>query len=75
MSANNRFTLPCTVPLLLVRDNKILLLRRYNTGWQDGNYGVPAGHIDGGESLTDAIIRDAIESYRKNVTYSENGWS
>lgn len=59
--ATERFKLPCAVSLLLIKDDKVLLLRRYNTGWQDGNYGVPAGHIDGNESLTTALLREAYE--------------
>ena len=52
---------PVAVHLLLVRDDKILLLRRYMTGFEDGNYSVIAGHIDGGEELKTAMIREARE--------------
>ena len=55
------FTLPVAVHLLLVKDSKILLLRRYNTGYEDGNYSVVAGHIDGAEQLRTAMIREARE--------------
>ena len=55
------FLAPVAVHLLLVRDGKILMLRRYNTGYQDGNYSVVAGHIDGEEELKTAMIREAKE--------------
>lgn len=53
--------LSSAVYLLLVRDNKVFLLRRFNTGWSDGLYTLPAGHIDGNESLTAAMCREALE--------------
>ncbi|MBG9771529.1 NUDIX hydrolase [Brevibacillus laterosporus] len=56
-----RFTAPVTVHIFLRRDNKILLLRRYQTGYEDGNYSVVAGHLDGGEQVIEAAIREARE--------------
>jgi len=56
--------------LFLIRDNEILLLRRYNTGYEDGNYSVIAGHVDKGESFTEAIIREAKEE--ANITLKKD---
>jgi len=45
--------------LILIKNNKILLLRRFNTGFMDGKYGLVAGHLNGNESFTKTIIREA----------------
>lgn len=47
--------------LTLFKDNKILLLRRYNTGYEDGNYSMVAGHIEPSETFTQCVIREAEE--------------
>ncbi len=49
------------VYVLLVKDGKILIARRCNTGYQDGNYQVPAGHVEEGELPTQALLREAKE--------------
>jgi 8-oxo-dGTP diphosphatase len=59
--SKERFKIHAAVFLLLIKDRKILLLRRFNTGWQDGNYSFPAGHLDGEEKVTDALIREVKE--------------
>ena len=49
------------VYLLLLREGQVLLLRRHNTGYEDGKYSVIAGHVDPGERITQALIREAAE--------------
>jgi 8-oxo-dGTP diphosphatase len=56
-----RFKMVAAVYLILVRNGKILLLRRANTGYEDGNYSMVAGHLDGGETARQAVIREARE--------------
>ena len=56
-----RFKLVTAVHLILIEDEKILLQRRYNTGYEDGNYSIVAGHIDGNESVLKAMQREALE--------------
>ena len=56
-----RTTFPVTVHLFFIQDNKILLARRLNTGYRDGEYSIPAGHLDGGETVRAAAAREAGE--------------
>ena len=56
-----RARFPTTIHLFFFRENQILLLRRFNTGFRDGEYSVPAGHLDGGETVMHAGIREGKE--------------
>jgi 8-oxo-dGTP pyrophosphatase MutT (NUDIX family) len=56
-----RFQTPVAVHLFLIRDDKVLLLQRANTGYEDGKYSVIAGHLDGDETIKAAMQREARE--------------
>lgn len=48
--------------MILRNDRKqIFLLRRYNTGWRDGWWTAPAGHVDPHEGPTAAALRELKE--------------
>jgi 8-oxo-dGTP diphosphatase len=59
--SDEKFTLRAAVYLILIKDGKTLLSRRFNTGWMDGKYSLVAGHLDGNEKVSDAMIREAFE--------------
>ena len=59
---SERFKPVAGVYLVFKKQNgEILLLRRYNTGFGDGQYSMVSGHIDGGESFQQAAIREGRE--------------
>ena len=52
---------PVTVHMFFLREGKILLIRRFQTGYMDGHFSVPAGHLDGNEPVRLAAVREAHE--------------
>ncbi len=56
-----RFKIITAVHLILIENERVLLLRRYNTGYEDGNYSVPAGHVEEDEDVIKAMQREAFE--------------
>lgn len=68
---NDKFKLITSVYLLLMRDSKIYLQKRKGTGFRDGQWGLVAGHHDGGESLRYAMIREAKEEADIDIAESD----
>lgn len=56
-----RVKFPVAVHVFMLRDGDILLLQRANTGFEDGNFGLPSGHVEPGESVTQTAIRECRE--------------
>ena len=42
-------------------EGKIFLMRRANTGYRDGYYALPSGHIEHNESVLNAAVREVKE--------------
>lgn len=57
MTNSLRFTMPGAAHLFLIQDDHVVLLRRFNTGYEDGNYSVDAGHLDGDEEVVCGLRR------------------
>jgi 8-oxo-dGTP pyrophosphatase MutT (NUDIX family) len=49
------------IDLLLIKDGKVLLQRRKNTGWMDGKWNLFGGHPCDDEVLEETIVREAKE--------------
>ncbi|WP_263166420.1 NUDIX hydrolase [Streptomyces sp. SCSIO ZS0520] len=58
---DGRHRLVVGVHLILQRNDRVLLGLRQGTGWRDGHYHVPAGHLESGESATAGAVREAAE--------------
>ncbi len=61
-SGTRRFMLTGDVHLLLLDgDGRLLFGLRQGTGYADGAYHLPSGHLEEGESVVAALIREAKE--------------
>lgn len=57
---NGRSNVPSAY-IIFRKDDKVLFLLRSNTGYMDGCYGLPAGHVEDMESFLQAAAREAHE--------------
>ena len=60
-----------SINVFIINENKVLLTRRKNTGWMDGYLCPPGGHIEPGESPTDAALRELKEELGVDVQKSD----
>ncbi|MDR1934768.1 MAG: NUDIX domain-containing protein [Candidatus Accumulibacter sp.] len=56
-----RAGIPTGAHILCERGGRVLLLRRANTGFFDGLYSLPGGHVEEGESIVQAAARELEE--------------
>lgn len=52
---------PVVVHTVLLRSRSLFLLRRARTGYFDGFYALPGGHLQRGEGVVDCAIRELQE--------------
>lgn len=64
---DERYTLRAATYLILEKEGRIVMLRRQNTGWQDGNYTMPSGHLEAGETISQSMVREAKEEIGVNI--------
>ncbi len=61
MTADRHFMVVGVHLILKDKNGRVLLARRANTGFGDGEYNFPCGHVDAGENLKTALSREAKE--------------
>jgi 8-oxo-dGTP pyrophosphatase MutT (NUDIX family) len=49
------------IHLILIQNEKILLIQRANTGFADGDWSTPGGSLDKGETLREGAARESKE--------------
>ncbi len=49
------------VYVILRRGDRVLMILRQNTGYMDGMWDLPAGHVETGEPASAAAVREAME--------------
>jgi 8-oxo-dGTP diphosphatase len=66
-----RFKMIASGYAMFIRKDTILLACRKNTGYMDGFYSLPAGHIEDGESITRGTCREIQEETGVRVNIKE----
>jgi 8-oxo-dGTP diphosphatase len=63
-----RSLFPVTVELFVMRDGKLLLGKRKDPTYHDGEWGLPSGHLEEGEYMMPALTRELKEETGLSVT-------
>lgn len=69
--AQSQQAVRAAIYLVFQRGDKVLLSHRINSGYHDGEYGVPTGHIEDGEPASGAAIRKAKEEVGISLRMSD----
>ena len=59
------------VNVLIIKDDRILMSRRANTGWLDGHLCLPGGHVEKDETPTQTMVREMREELGVEVGEDE----
>lgn len=54
-------SLPVAVHIFFQKGDKVLLMKRQNTGFKDGSWSIPAGRLDEHEPIRSGAVREAHE--------------
>jgi len=65
------YTVAITSYVLFLNGDDVLLSRRAQTGYRDGEYGLPSGHVDEKEYALTAAIREAKEEVGVDIKQDE----
>jgi 8-oxo-dGTP diphosphatase len=66
-----RALMRAAVYIILCQNDEVLLGRRCNTGFHDGDYSLVGGHIEEGEAVTQAVLREAEEEAGVNLALTD----
>jgi len=66
--------IPTGVHVLCEREGRVLLLRRAGTGFFDGLYSLPGGHVEQGESILHAAARELEEETGLRLVPDDVDW-
>ena len=66
--------IPTGVHVVCEREGRVLLMRRAGTGFFDGRYSLPGGHVEAGESVLAAAVRELREETGLSVLERDLEW-
>lgn len=71
MKEKERNKVPITALLMLKQKNRILLIRRKNVKYENKKYCFPGGHVEKGEEVKKAMIRETKEEIGITIEYDD----